>query len=418
MKYLVFLFIMLTTIIKIGIAQSTEQQIDELLTVMAAGKNVEGVIVTIRDVRFETASSTLATSTIGLLDKVVELLDRVDNINLVIVGHSDSIGQDDMNLQLSLERANSVKHYLVQKGITTNRIKAYGKGEQEPIVANNSDENRAINRRVEFEIIKTEKEEIIQIQDIIHLKDGSIKGVVIIDKDDTSITYRDIETGQAIKILIDNIDYILYANGALERFKEINLHQDSIQEERMLYEKDTIDLFSGLKKLKFFLEASPNFEKGTVAKGFGLGLGNNVNTQIQLKQTRVPPIHFAYEKAIQKWQNVGVGFSLGAMVWQVEDEINSLIAYTTFSPRVSYHFNLGKHDFFKNIDLYTGIALNNRIGFAHISEADRTFIQYKFDLSLYIGIRYYFKPNMGVFFERGGDGVACTKLGLQFKLLK
>jgi OOP family OmpA-OmpF porin len=67
-----------------------------------------------------------------------------------VVGHTDSVGTDQYNQKLSEKRANSVRSYLMSKGIPTNKIVAIGKGEKEPVADNKTKEGRAQNRRVEI----------------------------------------------------------------------------------------------------------------------------------------------------------------------------------------------------------------------------------------------------------------------------
>jgi hypothetical protein len=67
-------------------------------------------------------------------------------------GHTDSIGTEESNTKLSQDRVNSVKNYLLNKGIAANRISAVGYGESRPVASNSSDEGRALNRRVEVKI--------------------------------------------------------------------------------------------------------------------------------------------------------------------------------------------------------------------------------------------------------------------------
>src|SRR6185503_3007344 len=81
------------------------------------------------------------------------------NLEVVIaIGHADSVGSDAYNQRLSVRRAESVKAYLVSKGIEANRVYTEGKGEKQPVADNKTKEGRAKNRRVEIEVIGTRKQ--------------------------------------------------------------------------------------------------------------------------------------------------------------------------------------------------------------------------------------------------------------------
>jgi OOP family OmpA-OmpF porin len=93
--------------------------------------------------------------------KLDDLANKVRGINLEVViaiGHADSIGSDAYNQKLSVRRAESVKAYLVSKGIEPNRIYTEGKGEKQPVADNKTREGRAKNRRVEIEVIGTRRQ--------------------------------------------------------------------------------------------------------------------------------------------------------------------------------------------------------------------------------------------------------------------
>ena len=92
--------------------------------------------------------------------KLDDLAAKVKNINLEVViaiGHTDSIGSDAYNQKLSVRRAESVKAYLVSKGVEPNRVYTEGKGEKQPVASNKTKEGRAMNRRVEIEAVGTRK---------------------------------------------------------------------------------------------------------------------------------------------------------------------------------------------------------------------------------------------------------------------
>ena len=87
------------------------------------------------------------------LDDLVGKLKAVNLEVIIAIGHTDSIGSNAYNQKLSVRRANSVKAYLVSKGIEANRIYTEGKGETQPIADNRTKEGRAKNRRVEIEVV-------------------------------------------------------------------------------------------------------------------------------------------------------------------------------------------------------------------------------------------------------------------------
>jgi len=99
------------------------------------------------------------------LDKLANEMNVYDKTILHIVGHTDSIGSDDYNYALSIRRAKAVAQYLSLKGISINRLRIRGLGETEPRVANDSTDNRRLNRRVEIYIkpivVGREKEALI-----------------------------------------------------------------------------------------------------------------------------------------------------------------------------------------------------------------------------------------------------------------
>jgi OOP family OmpA-OmpF porin len=93
--------------------------------------------------------------------KLDDLSGKMRGVNLEVViaiGHADSIGSDAYNQKLSVRRAESVKAYLVSKGIEANRIYTEGKGEKQPVADNKTREGRAKNRRVEIEVIGTRRQ--------------------------------------------------------------------------------------------------------------------------------------------------------------------------------------------------------------------------------------------------------------------
>ena len=109
-------------------------------------------IVQLQDITFETGKADLKPESNEELDRLVGLLEGNQTIKVEISAHTDDVGNDDSNLKLSEKRAKTVVNYLTTKGIKGDRMTAKGYGETQPLVANDTDENKAKNRRVQFKI--------------------------------------------------------------------------------------------------------------------------------------------------------------------------------------------------------------------------------------------------------------------------
>lgn len=105
-------------------------------------------------VNFATNSSQLEDGTGQVLEQVFSLLNQYTDPSIEIGGHADSRGSHDFNQALSLRRAESVKSYLKNNGVSSARLKAVGYGETKPIAGNATVEGMRKNRRVEFKVAK------------------------------------------------------------------------------------------------------------------------------------------------------------------------------------------------------------------------------------------------------------------------
>jgi outer membrane protein OmpA-like peptidoglycan-associated protein len=126
-------------------AEHLQHEIAEL----NARETERGLVVTLGDVLFETNKFELKGASTSNLDKLAAFLKRYDERTVVIEGHTDSTGSEDYNLALSQRRADSVESYLVSRGVTADRLSAYGKGQLSPISSNETTLGRQQNRRVE-----------------------------------------------------------------------------------------------------------------------------------------------------------------------------------------------------------------------------------------------------------------------------
>jgi len=98
-------------------------------------------------------SSTLQPEGYENLRKLVRVVNRDTDTILMIVGHTDSSGDETYNLRLSERRAQSASTYMVSQGLPASRIQIVGRGENEPIAGNDTDAGRQKNRRIEVAII-------------------------------------------------------------------------------------------------------------------------------------------------------------------------------------------------------------------------------------------------------------------------
>lgn len=108
--------------------------------------------VIFQNLLFATNSANIDPTSLDDLDELVNIMSEDDALRLSIEGHTDSRGNNDYNLELSNLRAQSVKEYLVQGGISAERIKAVGYGETRPLTTNDTAQGRLKNRRVELNI--------------------------------------------------------------------------------------------------------------------------------------------------------------------------------------------------------------------------------------------------------------------------
>lgn len=110
------------------------------------------VISTAQAIYFKTGSAELDSKSEPLLNSVADIANRCPAAKVEVGGHTDSIGSKQANRQLSESRARSVVTYLAKQGIPASRIDATGYGDTQPIAANDNEENRAKNRRIEFRV--------------------------------------------------------------------------------------------------------------------------------------------------------------------------------------------------------------------------------------------------------------------------
>ena len=113
-----------------------------------------GTIITLNKVYFERGNSQLLNDSFAELNRVADMMMENPGVKIELAGHTDNQGSSKLNLQLSQERVDIVKQYLIEHGIEGSRIRGKGYGGTRPVASNASEETRKLNRRVEFTILK------------------------------------------------------------------------------------------------------------------------------------------------------------------------------------------------------------------------------------------------------------------------
>lgn len=133
--------------------KKTADALAELATLAALKEEKRGLVLTLPGaILFRSAESALLPTARVKLEQVADALIAIDNRKIIVEGHTDSMGSEPYNQNLSQNRAYTVRNFLVQRGYPADFIKAIGKGENSPVADNASAEGRANNRRVEIVI--------------------------------------------------------------------------------------------------------------------------------------------------------------------------------------------------------------------------------------------------------------------------
>ena len=132
-----------------------QRELEQQLSGSGVGVAREGDTLILRmpsDVTFATASANIDSRFYAVLDDVAQVLNTYDQSIVDIVGHADSRGELAYNQTLSEQRASSVAGYLINRGVLRERLYVAGMGETAPIASNDTEQGRAMNRRVEIVI--------------------------------------------------------------------------------------------------------------------------------------------------------------------------------------------------------------------------------------------------------------------------
>lgn len=131
-------------------AQLRAQLLEQLNSILQTRDSARGLIVNMSDVLFDTGSSTLKPGAREKLAKISGILLAHNGLTLQIEGHTDSVGGEEFNQQLSERRAGSVRDFLAGEGVSGASMTARGYGKTQPVASNDTAEGRQRNRRVEL----------------------------------------------------------------------------------------------------------------------------------------------------------------------------------------------------------------------------------------------------------------------------
>lgn len=110
-------------------------------------------VIRLRGVNFDFDRAEIRPEARPILDQAAERLSQCPGERVVVEGHTDAIGSDGYNQDLSERRASSVRDYIVGRGVSAGRIQAVGRGESQPIAGNDTPDGRQLNRRVEIRFL-------------------------------------------------------------------------------------------------------------------------------------------------------------------------------------------------------------------------------------------------------------------------
>ncbi len=185
-----------------------------------------------------------------------------------------------------------------------------------------------------------------------------------------------------------------------------NYSKDEIEETTTTTQKKR-SVKTNLGKYLPFMKAPEKFSKGSTSLQLGYGLRSNLGTDVKEGfKMLVPPTHIAIEKGVRK--NLSLGLIIGVDMWR-ESFLDYNYRYITAGLRTAYHFKAHK-----KLDPYAGIAGVYRL--VQFQNQDYKETNTDFDFGYFVGCRYFFAKNVGLYAEVGSDANAFYKVGINFML--
>jgi outer membrane protein OmpA-like peptidoglycan-associated protein len=143
---------------RIDAEKRAKEALENLAKMASIKEESRGMVITLSGaVLFPSGQAVLLPAAMSSLDNVVTALKSTPDRNITVEGHTDSVGTRDYNIDLSLRRADSVRQYLVSRGLPSEIVKAQGLGPDRPVASNSTPDGRANNRRVEIIVSPPER---------------------------------------------------------------------------------------------------------------------------------------------------------------------------------------------------------------------------------------------------------------------
>ncbi|CAG5009135.1 Peptidoglycan-associated lipoprotein [Dyadobacter sp. CECT 9275] len=292
--------------------------LETILDSLRKKPSMAGVRIKMKNINFETNSAAIKPVSKVYLDTIASVLNQLPSIVFEITGHTDNVGNAEANRKLSLNRAKSVRDYLVTIGrIRASRVSFQGYGSLRPVATNKTEFGKSQNRRVEMEFVgldQTQKNEIL-------FMNGQKEEVLFIYRDDANkkILYKLNESSPLLEVKTTEVSQIRFADGTSVVFQPI------VREEI----KQKFDDPTGDQNLSFTPSApKPRKAFGVTVYGEGLyvieSLSKNwsdLNTGIGMLQGFGGGIQLSYFLT----SKVGVTFQTGFSQWQVERKYVSMV---------------------------------------------------------------------------------------------
>lgn len=381
---------------------STEAQLDALLLKLDRGESIDNLEVNLRDINFKLNSADLDPASNAYLDKVVSFLNKVQNIELEISGHTDNSGTKTYNQQLSEDRAKSVKQYLQSASIESERLRSQGYGQDQALASNEDAAGRALNRRVTFKVIKNAVVERIQTLLILH--NGDTIGVKEVRFTDTQVVYRNFSSEQEVSISREKVDWVIYDDGRRERVSQ------SLAPSRELPPVKTKASLGGIRDL---FEQSKAFVPAANLLWADYQAISTGGERVYKTGNITPPLGLNYER--QLVHNLGVRASVSSHWWrenrplaQAGSELfteDFVYQYWTLGLGLSWHFAVNER-----WDPYLGYMYSYRTARGACEcLAERGSAR---GGDFYVGTRFLISPSFFLSGEIGQHGTGTFKVGM------